>query len=160
MRKPNEFIDHGDFLEMIVYRITGEEKNRSLISKEDKKKIEGFNWNTSSGGYLFLQTKERKFISLHLFLLGKRNDLVIDHINGNKLDNRRENLRFVTKSQNQWNSKSRRGYSFSSTFNTWKVQIRKNGKTVFIKYVKTEEIAKQTRQQAEKKYFGKFAPKR
>jgi hypothetical protein len=37
-----------------------------------------------------------KFIYLHILLMGKKQGLMIDHINRNKLDNRRENLRFVT----------------------------------------------------------------
>jgi len=47
-----------------------------------------------------------KKIKLHQFLLGKPDDgFVIDHVNGDGLDNRRSNLRFVTNSQNRMNQK-------------------------------------------------------
>ena len=45
-----------------------------------------------SGGYAM---NGRVKTALHRFLLGKKKGLEIDHVNGNKLDNRRNNLRFV-----------------------------------------------------------------
>jgi len=40
---------------------------------------------------------------LHHLIIRRRRGKEIDHINGNRLDNRRSNLRFVSKTQNQWN---------------------------------------------------------
>lgn len=48
-------------------------------------------------------TKERKTISMHRLIMGFPDGLVIDHINHNGLDNRKENLRVVTVSENQKN---------------------------------------------------------
>lgn len=46
----------------------------------------------------------KRGMRLHTFIIGKPPDgLVIDHINGNGLDNRRENLRFVTPKENARN---------------------------------------------------------
>jgi hypothetical protein len=43
------------------------------------------------------------YISLHKFILGSKENMIIDHINSDGLDNRQENLRFVTFSENNQN---------------------------------------------------------
>lgn len=53
----------------------------------------------------------RKSISMHRLIMGAGKNEIIDHINGDSLDNRRCNLRFVTKRENAFNSTSRRGAS-------------------------------------------------
>ena len=60
-------------------------------------------------------------------------DNSIDHVNGNKLDNRIENLRVVTHSQNQQNTthyrgKPIRGVIFDKRYNHWKARWQENGK--------------------------------
>jgi hypothetical protein len=64
---------------------------------------------------------------MHAFLLGKQETMIIDHINGNSLDNRRDNLRFLTRSQNNQNrikskNKSSKYTGVSFEKNKWKVQ--------------------------------------
>lgn len=60
---------------------------------------------TKCGNKFYAQDSERNRI--HQLICGKKCGLVVDHINGNTLDNRRENLRLTTSSQN---NKNRNGY--------------------------------------------------
>jgi hypothetical protein len=61
-------------------------------------------WYVSSHGYAHGNIGGKKFL-MHRFIMGAKKHDVVDHINGNKLDNRRVNLRFVTKAQNAQNSR-------------------------------------------------------
>jgi hypothetical protein len=63
----------------------------------------------------------------------------VDHINGDKADNRIENLRDVTKSVNQQNRRSVKGYSRDG--NRWKAQIRFGGKWKHLGCYETEQEA-------------------
>ena len=70
----------------------------------------------------------------------------IDHINGNKIDSRIENLRLVTTRQNQQNQKiHREGQLFGCCFNKstgkYKAQIKISGKRIYLGYYKTEQEA-------------------
>lgn len=89
---------------------------------------------------------------MHSIIMGKRKDKKeIDHINRNKLDNRRENLRFVDKSQNvrnqiKANKRSKTGIRhicWSPRYKRYILQIRIRGK-LFTKGFKTlkEAISK------------------
>lgn len=76
-------------------------------------------------------------------------DLHVDHINGNRLDNRRENLRIVTVSQNHMNrirlpiSKTSiyRGVSAYTMRGMWQAQIHKSGKILHFGHFKDEAEA-------------------
>ena len=69
------------------------------------------------------------------------NDNSIDHINGNKVDNRISNLRNVTHQHNQFNTKAK-GYSFNKQTNKYKAQIMIDGKRKHLGYFKTKIGAK------------------
>lgn len=82
---------------------------------------------------------------------------VIDHINGNGLDNQRHNLRICTQSENVINSKTRKdnssgvkGVSFRKTRGTWDARIQRNGKLILLGQFKTKEAAILARMEAEK----------
>lgn len=81
-----------------------------LISNEDLILYNSFTWYVKDNGsgnlYLVRQDKDKKEISFHRSLFNLTdNKIHVDHINGNSLDNRRENLRLCTNSQNRKNSK-------------------------------------------------------
>jgi hypothetical protein len=80
-----------------------------------------------------------KFIMLHRFLMDSPVGLVVDHINGNTLDNRiSENLRVITNAQNMQNlslkkvgtSSGVRGVQWSKRSNKWVTKLKVNGKYV------------------------------
>lgn len=64
----------------------------------------------------------------------------IDHIDGDKSNNRIENLRMATKNQNMWNRKAK-GYRIKG--NRFEVQLRHFGKYIHVGTFKTEDEAKE-----------------
>ena len=75
-----------------------------LIDACDIKRFSQFYWGIHEG-YIKLRGHRMLTVPLHRFILGydKNSDVIIDHINRNRLDCRRENLRIVTPQQNSMN---------------------------------------------------------
>ena len=150
---PNEFVDCGDYYEICLYNIKHKEIARAKINRENLEKVRDYKWNLSWWGYVICSSKE---IKLHQLILGKKKGFEIDHINGNKLDNLRQNLRYATRSQNEVNKKSK-GYSWCSRDKIWSAYITINNKGVNIGSFKTEVEAIKARREAELKYYGEYA---
>lgn len=102
MRTPNEIIEKDGYYEIVLYKMSQKEAGRALIDKDDLDKIVGNKWCICRGyGVSIIDGKMRK---MHQIVIGKAPDgLEIDHINRNKLDNRKKNLRFCTRSENNRN---------------------------------------------------------
>ena len=89
--------------------------------------------------------------------------LEVDHINGDKWDNRKCNLRIVTHADNMKNRKldkrNKSGYTGvkETKTGTWNAQIYCDGKYINLGTYKTKEEAVKARKSGEEKYFGKFA---
>lgn len=87
----------------------------------------------------------------------------IDHINGNRADNRLQNLRAVNQSQNNQNAKPRRGssrfkgVSWHPELKRWHVQISKNGTRLASQFHHTEIEAAAAYDALAKEAFGEFA---
>jgi hypothetical protein len=88
---------------------------------------------------------------------------VIDHINGNGLDNRRANLRLATVAQNAWNSKKRnprsgyKGVWFAADKDLWRASIVCHGRRIHLGYFKDKMAAARAYDTAARKYYGEFA---
>jgi len=100
---------------------------------------------------------------LHRVIWGiiKREDPLgaqIDHINGNKADNRVENLRKATDSQNKYNLVNVKGYYFDFTRKKWLAQIAFFGKRKTLGRFDTEEQAREAYLRAKEKLHGEFMP--
>lgn len=88
----------------------------------------------------------------------------VDHINGNRSDNRIENLRAANRSENQCNrpalannTSGHPGVSWHQKSNAWVVRVMKNGKTVFSKYFKDLELAGLVASEARALHHGVYA---
>jgi len=91
--------------------------------------------------------------------------LFVDHINGDGLDNRRENIRLATKRQNSQNMVRKRpnktsrfkGVSKSQHHNGWRATIKVNGARIHLGYFKDESDAARAYDAAAIEHFGPFA---
>lgn len=101
---------------------------------------------------------------LHRYVMNAPAHISVDHKNMNPLDNRKNNLRMCTKSQNGCNrgipsnnTSGIKGVSFDKQTNSWAAYIGINGKCLKIGRFKNIEDAKEARLTAARKYHGEFA---
>lgn len=90
--------------------------------------------------------------------------LTVDHIDGDRQNNKPENLREASYRQNNCNTKLRKnntsgvkGVYWSSTFNAWHARVFKDGKAIVSKYFKSLDEAKDFRKHAAQKEYGEFS---
>lgn len=122
-------------------------KGRKIYIDEDDLAI--FNsrvWHISDTGYVLWRGVEngiKHTIRLHREIIGATTNEIVDHINRNKLDNRRQNLRICTQRVNVLNSdrvEKAKGYYFDKAKRRWTVDSQKH--RVKSIYVDTEQDAK------------------
>jgi len=86
----------------------------ALVDEADAPRLVSARWHfRNAEGYLATRLPGGVVEALHRVVMGctPGDGLVVDHVNGDRLDNRRENLRFVTTAQNAQNQGSRGGSS-------------------------------------------------
>jgi hypothetical protein len=136
-----------------------------LISDADREKAMCYSWCLSKTGYPVANIR-KKVTKMHRYLLGLDNcdKRIVDHINGNCLDNRRENLRICTQRQNGKNLGIKKTNSSGcagvrvTPHGTFNVRITVDREEKHIGNYKTFFDAVQARKSAEKFYYGEFAP--
>ncbi len=118
-------------------------------------------WQCTKSGYAIkILWKSRTY--LHRMLIDAPAEFQVDHINGDKLDNRKSNLRLATSLQNRHNTPphrdSRSGYKGVS-FNgkRWRARIGSNGRYRALGYFDTREEAAVAYDAAARELFGEFA---
>lgn len=138
-----------------------------LLDAEDYIWASKLEWRIDTGGYV-ARWVEKKVIFLHREILQKKLgrqlslDEFTDHKNGNKLDNRRSNLRPATRSQNQANSKrinksGFRGVKKNDRGTKWRAVIEQNGKKIFVGNFQTASDAAHAYNLKATELFGEFA---
>ena len=107
-----------------------------------------------------------KTISMHRVIMNAPDGMEVDHINGEELDNRKENLRICTRSENvrnvgkyRNNTSGFKGVSFDAEKVTrkWRALIQVDKKLISLGRYATPEEAARVYDEAAKKYHGKFA---
>lgn len=165
----NKYETKDDYV--IGYDAKGE---KFCVDLEDLEKIRKYKWNVNSyTKTVSNNTKGRKTLLLHRFIMDVDDEnLEIDHINHDRTDNRKRNLRIVTHADNQKNIPStnkkntsgRVGVSYRGNYkgeknNPWQARIRVKGKLIYGGNFKTFEEAVKRREELEKQYFGEFRNK-
>lgn len=139
------------------------ETTNGLIIVDNKllKKLNSFKWYVNNVGYAMNDSYPRK--SMHRLVMGfpKGN---VDHINGNKLDNRLSNLRICNQSQNMANSPKRitnksgyKGFSWNKKYSKWEAYMTKNYKHIFLGYFDDKKEAARAYNKAALEHFGEFS---
>ena len=117
---------------------------------------------TDSHGYTQIQVCKRLYLAHRLawlYIYGKMPVLMIDHINGDRKDNRLANLREATNGQNRANSAPKhthKGVRWCETKRKWIAQITANKKSIHLGTFANESDAEKAYSAAAKHHFGEF----
>lgn len=148
--------------------VSAGKKHYALVDIEDVPKVENEMWQYSSGYAVRNKTQNNKTRKMHRVLIAVPDDMVVDHINGDKLDNRKINLRVANKSQNELNNfklygtnvSGKTGVSWHEQNQMWRARIIVEGKRIEGGCFVVLEDAIRARLNLETEYCGDFAPKR
>ena len=139
MNRINCFDDHA---EIVITNRKDEYVCTAIIDKEDVERISNHRW-TFNGKYIRMFNGTSP-IYLHRFIMGYEGNLDIDHINGDRLDNRKKNLRIASRAENIWNQEKKcyRKVTDRALKKPYFVNVIRNGQVVLRTYVATEEEAR------------------
>jgi len=140
----------------------------AIVDEDDVSRVNQYHWHTNPDGYAISNIwyeGRRTSISMHRYVMGcvPRDGKELDHINGNRLDNRKENLRFVEHIHNTWNTVKKKTASCtykgitkndSGGFDT---QITVKGKTTFLGAYKDERECAKIYDIASAMFHGEYA---
>ena len=142
----------------------------ALVDDEDYEYLRQWKWyygceggkNKSGYAVRSITNPKRALIFMHRVIMSTPTGMETDHINCNKTDNRKENLRVCTRLQNKKNNplmkNNKTGYKgVSINNNRYKVKISVNKKQIHLGYFDKVEDAAKTYNLAALKYHGKFA---
>jgi hypothetical protein len=143
---------------------------KALVDDEDFEYLNRFNWCISHGYAVRKQKNGKGLVLMHRVILGRKlgRELLksekVDHVNGNGLDNTRNNLRAATHKQNIRNSAKAaggtsrfKGVSWHKKSNKWQALIGVNGKVIHLGHFDDEIEAAKKYDMAALLWFGRFA---
>ena len=138
----------------------------AIVDAADFAALSKYKWyaQATDGGRTFYacRTRRGRAYAMHRQIMKPPKGMVVDHINGNGLDNRRCNLRVCTQLQNSQNSRRRRpGKSrFRGVFprgDKWEAKVQHNGKDNYLGLFDTEVEAAWARDAKALELAGEFA---
>lgn len=138
----------------------------ALIDREDWPKLRSYTWcaNNTGKGWYAVTSLNGKLVYMTSFILEISAGILIDHIDGNGLNNCKSNLRLATPSQNAANREKKYAKASSQYKGVywhkngyWVAEIKVNYKKIYLGYFKIEGEAAQAYDRAAKLHFKEFA---
>lgn len=157
-----------EVVEMKTISLTNSDK-KVLVDDEDYERLSVFRWFIIGDRYVRRTAPRGSSIYMHREIAGTPAGFDTDHINGDKLDNRRCNLRIATRAQNCANtfkytlyagktpSSRFKGVTWDKNRNKWSVKTRVNKSYVFIGRFHDEVLAAKAYDKFMYDRFGEFA---
>lgn len=144
--------------------------HKILVDPEDKWLLSRWSWSVNRYVVRSMWVKKpnggwrHTSQYLHKVICPAPKGFVTDHINGDRLDNRKENLRVCTQKNNTWNARPRKDNKLGVKGVVWREKskdyvayINVDKKRISLKTHKTLESAVAARKAAEAKYHGTYA---
>jgi len=136
----------------------------AIVDDDDFEFVSRYKWHlqpypTGDGGYAVAKMR------MHRLIMNAPPDMVVDHINGDPLDNRRCNLRICTNAQNQQNTGSRggssrhKGVSFNKKSGKWLGAFLFEGRRYYCGLWNNEDDAARAVDKKRGEVCGTFASK-
>lgn len=143
----NKILLFDDHAEIVLLDRYNNEVGSALIDIDDIDRCKKYKWrafHTKLKIPYSVATINGKQVLLHQFIMGNYDrGLCIDHINRNPLDNRKQNLRIVTHSENMLNRECCINDDAGVMFyhNKWRVDLKRNNNRYYLGSYDTKEEA-------------------
>ena len=142
--------------------------NFAIIDDEDFELVNKYTWSIGTYGYarrnIYISKGKTTAISMHRLIMNAQKGQMVDHINGDKLDNRKSNLRFCNKAKNAMNCKVHKhntsgykGVAWHKQAKKWRAYIVLNDKQKSLGVFNSKEEAALAYNKAAIELFGEFA---
>jgi hypothetical protein len=142
----------------------------TILDPVDYYRFGHFKWHVSGNNGKFYAVRTYKVDAnttsirrLHRDIMNAQPGVLIDHRNGNSFDNRQDNLRPATSTQNGYNKRKRKnassqyiGVSYDKNYKQWVAQISYDGKLHWLGRFTNEIDAARAYDEASKKYHLEF----
>ena len=157
----NKIIIHEDFVEILLTR-NGFYAARALIDLDDLETVKQYHWYLDQKGYVAAKGIDGSKYprEIHRLIMNNPKGMIVDHINRDKLDNRKSNLRICTTKENNrnksLNSNNKTGYKGVSPC-LYKVSISKDGITYNLGKFNSKEQAARAYDRKAIELYGEFA---
>jgi hypothetical protein len=136
----------------IIYLNKG--RAETIVDDEDYDYLKGFVWRLNTTGYA---TRTSHSINIARVIMKTKKGEYVDHINGDKLDNRKSNLRNVTQQQNCWNKRKKETVGVSKRDGKWRAYFWNGKKQINLGRFINKEDAMNVVDKELLKYRGEFA---
>lgn len=99
------------------------EGKETIVDTDDYERFSNQKWYLSSQGYA-ISAGSKKSRRLHRLITNCPDGMVVDHLNGDPLDNRKNNLRVCTQKENMRNTHNVKGYSYDKSKGNYIVRYK------------------------------------